>query len=149
MSDEAAELAAAFKADFRALADDPQPVHLELSKVNAWILAAQLQLALRHPKNTGPTALIGRQIVQRIHVAVATTPALAAVAAKGWDPAQDQAPTDEQWAAQTLAHVLDHLRVHASAGCASCIAWIRGHGGTVERPLSTPEGPGRGGPKTP
>lgn len=134
MSDEAADLAAAFKADFRALlADDPQPVHLELSKVNAWILAAQLQLALRHPKNTGPTALIGREIIQRIHAAVATTPALAAVAAKGWDPAHDQAPTDEQWAAQTLAHVLAHLHVHASAGCASCTAWIRGHGGTVER----------------
>lgn len=40
---------------------------------------------------------------------------------------------DETWAAQTLVQVLDHLRVHAHAGCASCTAWVRGQGGTVAR----------------
>lgn len=42
-------------------------------------------------------------------------------------------PADEQWAVQTLGQVLDHLRTHAHAGCTSCTAWVRGHGGTVPR----------------
>jgi len=46
------------------------------------------------------------------------------------DPGHD---VDEGWAASTLLQVLDHLRTHAYAGCASCTAWVRGHGGTVGR----------------
>jgi hypothetical protein len=127
-TDEQAELAV-FTAEFETLAQDPQPVLLELRKTEAWILAAQLQLALR---NTGPTAIIARRIVAQLHDAVATTPPLKALAAKGWQPEHD-APTDEQWASNTLAEVLDHLHTHAHQGCTSCTAWVRGHGGTVGR----------------
>ncbi len=38
-------------------------------------------------------------------------------------------PVDEIWASQTLVQVLDHLRTPAHAGCAHCMAWVRGHGG--------------------
>jgi hypothetical protein len=125
-----AEERAAFTADFKALERDQQPVMLELTKVQAWILASELQLALRHPGNTGPSALIAREIAKRIHGELATTPTLRSVAAKGWDPQFDEAPTDERWASGTLAAILEHLQTHA-AHCEHCTRWCRGHGGTV------------------
>jgi len=124
-----AELAA-FSAAFDAMCRDPQPIVLELSKALAWILMAQLQLALRHPANTGATALQARGLAERLQQLVAgDSPILLLVAEKGWRPALDEDPTDPQWAVQTLAHVLDHLRAHAREGCKRCTAWVRGHGG--------------------
>lgn len=75
-----------FSEEFRNLCLDPQPITLLLSKLQAWALLSQLQLALRHPENKGATADIGRHFAEVIQKQVAVTPALAEVAKRGWDP---------------------------------------------------------------
>lgn len=77
-------LAEQFMAEFTALAKDQQPVVLQLSKLQVWVLFSHLQLALRHPENTGPSAKIARQIACGLRNLIATTPALQQVAAMGW-----------------------------------------------------------------
>lgn len=74
----------AFSLEFAALAKDNQPVVIELSKVEAWIIFSQLQLALRHPKNKGPSSRIAKEIAIKLEKAIALTPALAEAASRGW-----------------------------------------------------------------
>lgn len=74
-----------FVREFKALSEDPQPVVLTMTKVQAWQLMSQIQLALRHPNNVGPTARTVRGLAETIEKAVATTPALKQVARMGWD----------------------------------------------------------------
>lgn len=45
----------AVKASFARLYDDPQPMHLTMNKASLWAMCSQLQLAFRHPSNTGPS----------------------------------------------------------------------------------------------
>lgn len=45
----------AVKAAFARLYDDPQPMHLTMNKASLWAMCSQLQLAFRHPSNTGPS----------------------------------------------------------------------------------------------
>jgi hypothetical protein len=78
-----------FNEEFRNLCLDPQPIELLLSKLQAWALFSQLQLALRHPKNKGATADIAKHFAEVIQKQVAVTPALAEVAKRGWDPKYD------------------------------------------------------------
>ena len=79
-----------FSEEFRALCLDPQPIELLLSKLQAWALFSELQLALRCPKNKGPAAEIARHFTEQIQKKVATTPALAEVAKRGWDTKYDE-----------------------------------------------------------
>jgi hypothetical protein len=79
-----------FSEEFRALCLDPQPIELLLSKLQAWALFSELQLALRHPENNGPSAEIARHFAEQIQKKVATTPALAEVAKRGWDTKYDE-----------------------------------------------------------
>jgi hypothetical protein len=78
-----------FSEEFRALCLDPQPIKLLLSKLQAWALFSELQLALRHPDNKGSAAEIARHFAAQLQKKVATTPALAEVAKRGWDPKYD------------------------------------------------------------
>jgi len=78
------ELFAQFQHDFTALALDPGEVILTMTKVEAWGLLSQIQLALRHPQNTGEIASVARSIGEMIQREVATTPALQEVANRGW-----------------------------------------------------------------
>jgi hypothetical protein len=78
-----------FHDEFRNLCFDPQPIELRLSKLQAWALFSQLQLALRHPENKGATADIARHFAEVIQKQVAKTPALAEVAKRGWDAKYD------------------------------------------------------------
>lgn len=75
---------AAFEAALRELEMLSGPVVIELTPAEAWIVLSQLQLALRHPQNTGPSAKIAREIAQRIQAVVARESVLAAVAEAGW-----------------------------------------------------------------
>lgn len=79
-----------FGDEFRELCLDPQPVDLLLSKLQAWALFSQLQLALRHPENKGNAADIGRHFAELLEKQIATTPALAEVAKRGWDAKYDE-----------------------------------------------------------
>jgi hypothetical protein len=62
-----------------------EPVILRLDWLEAWTLLGQLQLALRHPMNVGPSAVVARQLIATLKQRVATTPALAEVARRGDD----------------------------------------------------------------
>lgn len=74
--------------DLASLRDEP-PIHLEVNRLSAWMLMAQLQLALRHPENDGPCADAARDFAVSLQKAVAMTPTLRAVAERGWDPNYD------------------------------------------------------------
>lgn len=78
-----------YRADFMALEHGPSLV-LVLSPVEAWCLASQIQLATRHPANTGESRRIAEALARCILDKLATTPALKMVAARGWDPAFDE-----------------------------------------------------------
>jgi hypothetical protein len=73
--------------ELEELRDDPQPVMLEMDKVTAWCLLSNLQLALRHPGNKGPSSQIARNVAMNIQAAICPEPesALARVAEQGWD----------------------------------------------------------------
>ena len=45
-----------FKADFMALCKDETKLPAELTRLELWIILSQLQLALRHPGNHGPSS---------------------------------------------------------------------------------------------
>jgi len=83
------ELFAQFSKEFAELDKDVQPVLLTMTKVQAWALMSQLQLALRHPENTGRTSTMAREIAETIERNVATTPALKEVARRGWHQEYD------------------------------------------------------------
>lgn len=78
------QLAEQFARDFDALCTGGPSVTLQLDAAQAWIVMAMLQLACRHPDNTGHSRLITETIARALQTAVATTPALNAVAELGW-----------------------------------------------------------------
>ena len=77
-------LADQFARDFDALASSDTPIALHLDPLHAWIVMAMLQLACRHPDNTGHSRAIAEAIGRTLQIAVATTPALNAIAERGW-----------------------------------------------------------------
>lgn len=77
-----------FGIELEALKD--QPFILQTDAVTAWSLMSQLQLALRHPKNTGPTADMARKTARKIIDTLAPPgTALREVAEMGWDRKYD------------------------------------------------------------
>lgn len=78
----------AFKQEFAKLPEKPK-VTIRLFQIHAWVLLSQLQLALRHPKNTGKSSKIARDIAHQLQSLIATTPALAAIAEAGYHPELD------------------------------------------------------------
>jgi len=70
-------------------------VKIELTWLEASIVIGQMQLALRHPHNTGAATIIARQIVASLTCRLPR--ALRTIAKLGNDPRYDQptgAPTD-------------------------------------------------------
>jgi hypothetical protein len=66
-------------------------VTLDLGVAEAWILLAQLQLALRHPQNCGASAQFAIQVAEILAAQVAATPGLRAIYEAGWNPENDVA----------------------------------------------------------
>jgi hypothetical protein len=83
MADEQ-ELYERFSAEFLALQDHPGVV-LEMTAIQAWAVLSSIQLACRHPEFTGPTRQMAEEIARQIQEGLAKTPALAEVAARGWE----------------------------------------------------------------
>ena len=73
-----------FQAEFFQLLMNSEPVVIHLDRIRAWVVFSNLQLALRHPKNIGPSAEITLEIAQGLEKLLAITPALKEVAALGW-----------------------------------------------------------------
>ena len=82
---EETELLRRFTEEFKLL--QGVPFLLETTALHAWALMSHLQLALRHPKNIGPTSQIARQVADRIIETLAPPgSALRTVAERGWNP---------------------------------------------------------------
>lgn len=58
---------------YAAIARCETPIEFATTPARAFILVAQLQLALRHPDNTGESAAIARQMVEHFTEAIAQT----------------------------------------------------------------------------
>jgi hypothetical protein len=82
------ELYKAFTRDFKLIYG--KPIIMELPGETAWYLFMNLQLALRHPGNTGPSAEFVRKFALELQEKLAITPALRELAEKGWDPNYDE-----------------------------------------------------------
>ena len=88
------ELRTQFTLDFGQLLEK-KVIELKLSPLDAWVAVSHIQLALRHPKNLGPSSTIARSVAERLIAAVATTPALREIANLGFDADYD-VPEEEQ-----------------------------------------------------
>lgn len=74
-----------FTEEFKLL--EGVPFVLDTTAMHAWAIMSHLQLALRHPKNNGPTAEIARQVANQIIETLAPPgSALREVAERGWNP---------------------------------------------------------------
>lgn len=82
------DLLSRFNAELHAL-EERGPVTLEMHATTAWILLSHLQLALRHPANTGPLAMLGRDLARSLRDRLAPSGALREVFDRGWNPAFD------------------------------------------------------------
>lgn len=71
--------------DLKKLKDAPD-ISLTLTACEAMIVLCQIQLACRHPENSGSTRNVVECVGRHIQNQVATTPALHALAEKGWRP---------------------------------------------------------------
>jgi hypothetical protein len=83
------ELYTRFRSEFEALKD--KRITIETTALSAWVFVSQVQLALRHPKNTGPSTKIARALAEKIIEQVAPPgTALREVAERGWNPNYDE-----------------------------------------------------------
>ena len=82
---EDSELFGRFQAEFTELAKDETRVPFMLTKLELWVIFSQLQLAFRHPQNTGATRSIAEEVGHRLQAIVAPSGALAEVAQMGWE----------------------------------------------------------------
>jgi hypothetical protein len=72
------------------IATHPKALGLFFTPAKAFMLIAQLQLALRHPDNVGDTALIARQLAEQLAEFVCREiPEAREVIDRGWQPCYD------------------------------------------------------------
>jgi hypothetical protein len=84
-----ADLEAQFSVEFQELAARKAPIRLLLTPLDMWILLSQIQLACRHPENTGPSREHAERIARQFQEIVAFKGALRIVAERGWDAQYD------------------------------------------------------------
>jgi hypothetical protein len=84
------DLEAAFVAEFERLTKATQRLALSMTPLEAWCLLCHVQLACRHPENTGPTRDIAIKIARQFQQRIAPDGALAIVAEQGWHQEFDQ-----------------------------------------------------------
>lgn len=76
---------------------------IELDAPQSVALLGQLQLALRHPNNQGPSAARMRELAQSIEGGLKVLgPAVAELCAMGWQPEHDASPENEPAAKSPL-----------------------------------------------
>lgn len=82
---EAEKVALASMLELKSLSD----LTIQLSAIDAFAIFAQIQLALRHPKNNGVPSRIGREFAQRIEKHLSQLPTIAKLCEMGWNPEHD------------------------------------------------------------
>lgn len=60
------EVREAYALEFQALAESGRGVEIELDPIQAWMLVSTIQLALKHPENTGATALEMKKLAKEL-----------------------------------------------------------------------------------
>ena len=71
--------------ELRALMDDPErSVHLNMTRWQAYCLVAQVQLALRHPENTGASRPVVEGIARELEQLFSDRPLMADLLKRGW-----------------------------------------------------------------
>jgi hypothetical protein len=83
------ELESRFRQDFGLVHNDVAGFKFPLTRMEAWALVSMVQLACRHPENTGPTRQIAESVARRLQEKLSLTPALTEVLCRGWDPKFD------------------------------------------------------------
>ena len=78
-----------FTEEFTRLNDNPEVLSLGMTRMEMWCIFCQLQLAFRHPENTGLTRQLAEKTARRLQAIAAPSGALAEVAEMGWDPQYD------------------------------------------------------------
>ena len=81
-----------FSQEFTERSQDESALVCILTWPELWAVFSCLQLALRHPKNTGPTAQVAERVTRQFQQMLAPDPesALAQVAEMGWDAEYDK-----------------------------------------------------------
>jgi len=79
-----------FERELVALQESGAGLPFTLDPAGAWMLLANLQLALRHPGNNGASASWAREFASNIESRLcAGRPAMSEVARRGWLPKHD------------------------------------------------------------
>jgi len=84
------DLESTFIAEFDGLCNSTRMLVFTMSSLEAWALLSHVQLACRHPENTGPTRAIAVRIARQMQRQIAPDGALAIVAEQGWHKEFDQ-----------------------------------------------------------
>jgi hypothetical protein len=80
----------------------PAIIELATTPARAFMMIAQLQLALRHPHNTGSSAVFAREMADNLTKVVCHyVPEAAELIAQGWEPAYDV--TEEYYGLEFLS----------------------------------------------
>lgn len=89
-----------------------QPLEMYILPFRAYVLVGQLQLALRHPQNTGPGSNIAREIAHNLQERLSEiNPAIAQSLEHGWNPQLDF--TDAEFEeVQRTGQVTPRVEVH-------------------------------------
>ena len=83
MSEE--QLKEQFRKEFEALCKSNHGFFLKMSTSETWCVLGQLQLALRHPANNGPSAKTAKRIAEQLQRAIAPGGVMKFIADRGWD----------------------------------------------------------------
>lgn len=78
-----------FVKQMQAMVSHGATVHVELTFAEAFTLIANIQLALRHPNNTGASAEIAREAARKLQRELSINPVIYQVAEMGWDRSKD------------------------------------------------------------
>jgi hypothetical protein len=88
--DERAAIEAEAMADMRQMIAERRHLDIRFSPVAAFAVLANIQLAMRHPKNQGASSLEAKRIAKIIEEWIGKTPALRIMCALGWLPEADE-----------------------------------------------------------
>ncbi len=77
-----------FALEFTTLSNEPE-IDIKISPLSAWCLIAQLQLALRHPENTGLVAQHARDVATALQSRIPLSEGMRSIMDMGWSKEYD------------------------------------------------------------